>query len=149
LKTDDTNTTRSVGQSAGVTALSTVSKVFIEVAAERELGEQTARLLADSLRVGRRLTPTDVKDEADAALKISVSARQRAARGDASDNSPRGSDPAKRVVTLSVRLVNEDGEVIWPAGGKGIAVYTGTIKSVTGRIASDLLKNFAKPDAQK
>jgi hypothetical protein len=148
-KTGDTDATRSVGQSAGATALSTISKVFIDVAGDRELSEQTSRLLADSLRAGRRLTPTDVKDEADAALKISVSARQRAARGSASGNSVRDADAAKRAVTLTVRLVNEDGEVIWPAGSKGAAVYTGTLKDVTGRIAADLLKNLSKPDAKK
>lgn len=148
-KAGDTDTTRSVGQVAGATALSTVSKVFIDVAGDRELSEQTSRLLADRLRGGRRLTPTDVKDEADAAFKISVSARQRAARGSASGNPARDSDPAKRTVTLSVRLVNEDGEVIWPVGNKGVAVYKGTLKDVTDRLAADLLKNFARADAQK
>jgi hypothetical protein len=145
-KERDSGATRSVGQGAGASALSTVSKVFIEVAGDRELSEQTSRLLADRLRGERHLTPTDAKDDADAALKISVSARPRAPHA---DKSPRDADAAKRVVRLTVRLVNEDGEVIWPAGSKGVAVYTGTLKDVTDRIAADLLKNSAKPDAQK
>jgi hypothetical protein len=143
-KAGDAGATRSVGQSADATPLSKVSKVFIAVAGDHDLSEQTSRLLAESLRGGRRLTPTDAQDDADAALKISVSARPRAPRA---DKSPR--DAAKRAVTLTVRLVNEDGEVIWPAGSKGVAVYTGTLKDVTGRIAADLLKSLSKPDAKK
>jgi hypothetical protein len=144
-KERDSDTTRSVGQSAAATALSKVSKVFIDVAGERGLSEQTSRLLADSLRDGRRLTPAGARDEADAAFKINVSAKQRAARGNAS----RDPDPAKRAVTVSARLVNEDGEVIWPSGGRGNGVYTGTLRDVTGRIAADLLKDVLKSDAQK
>jgi len=141
--------TRSVGQSAGATVLSKVRKVFIEVAGEGDLNEQTTRLLAGSLREGQRLTPTEVKDDADAAFKIKVSAKTRvgAARG---DKALSDSEQEKRVVTLSVRLVNEDGEVIWPSNGKGGgATYNGTLKDATGRIAADLLKDVLKSDAQK
>lgn len=145
----DRDATRSVGQSAGATVLSKVRKVFIEVAGEGDLNEQTARLLANSLREGQRLTPTEVKDDADAAFKIKVSAKMRvgAARG---DKALSDSEQEKRVVTLSVRLVNEDGEVIWPSNGKGgVATYNGTLKDATGRIAADLLKDVLKSDAQK
>jgi hypothetical protein len=145
----DRDATRSVGQSAGATVLSKVRKVFIEVAGEGGLNEETTRLLAGSLREGQRLTPTEVKDDADAAFKIKVSAKTRvgAARG---DKALSDSEQEKRVVTLSVRLVNEDGEVIWPSNGKGgVATYTGTLKDATGRIAADLLKDVLKSDAQK
>jgi hypothetical protein len=138
--------TRSVERNAGATALSKVKKVFIEVTGDDGLSEQTSRLLAGSLRDGRRLTPTDSKDEADAAFKIKVSVRPTAgaARGDKTSHEPDG-----RPVNVSVRLVNEDGEAIWPLNGKGGAgIYTGTLKGVTGRIAGDLLKAVLKSDAQ-
>jgi hypothetical protein len=137
--------TRSVGQAVGATALSKVKKVFVEVAGERDSGGQASRLLADGLRQGGRVTPTDAKDEADAALKISLSVKPHAGRGKAS----READPARRMVAASARLVNEDGEVIWPAGGKGARLYTGTLKDVTRRIAADLLQDVLKSDAQK
>jgi hypothetical protein len=60
------------------------------------------------------------------------------------------SEQERRTVTLSVRLVNEDGEVIWPSSSNGgAATYTGTLKDVTDRIAADLLKAVLKSDAQK
>ncbi|HWW77262.1 MAG TPA: hypothetical protein VNZ44_17800, partial [Pyrinomonadaceae bacterium] len=74
----------------------------------------------------------DAKEEADAAFKIRVSGAGR------------------RPVTASVRLVNEDGEVIWPAAGRGRAgVYTGTVEEVARRIAGDLLKDVLKSDARQ
>jgi hypothetical protein len=145
----DSDATRSFGQGGGATALSKVRKVFIEVAGGGDLGAQTARLLADGLREGQRLTPTDAKDDADAAFKIKVSAKPHsgAAR---SDKALGDSAQEKRTVTLYVRLVNEDGEVIWPSSGRGgAATYTGTLKDVTDRIAADLLKAVLKSDAQK
>ncbi|MBV8856956.1 MAG: hypothetical protein JOZ02_08510 [Acidobacteria bacterium] len=141
----DGEATRSFGQGAGATALSNVRKVFIEVAGDGDLGGQASRLLAEGLREGRRVAPTDVKDEADAAFKMSVSVRPQAGRGKTAPDP----DPARRTVAASVRLVNEDGEVIWPAGGKGARLYTGTLKDVTGRIAADLLKDVLKSDARK
>ncbi|HST51122.1 MAG TPA: hypothetical protein VLJ61_03850 [Pyrinomonadaceae bacterium] len=148
-KERDNDATRSVGQNAGATALSKVRKVFIEVVGDSDLAGQTSRLLAGILRDGQRLTPTDVKDEADAAFKIKVSARTRAgaARG---DKALSDSEQEKRLVNVTVRLVNEDGEVIWPSNGKGSAGnYTGTLRDVTGRIAGDLSKAVLKSDAQK
>ncbi|HZT57015.1 MAG TPA: hypothetical protein VFA21_00170 [Pyrinomonadaceae bacterium] len=143
----DRDATRSVAQSAGATALSKVRKVFIEVEGDSGLGQQATRLLAGDLREGQRLTPTDVKDEADAAFKIKLSAKPGAPRG---DESLGDAEQEKRPVTVSVRLVNEDGEVIWPSNGKGgAATYNGTLKDVTGRIAADLLKDVLKSDAQK
>lgn len=148
----NSDATRSVESNAAATALSKVRKVFIEVTGERGLSEQTSRLLASSLRDGQRLTPTDVEDEADAAFKIKVSGRAPtgATHGDKGDKASRVSDPEKRFVTVSVRLVNEDGEVIWPSNSKGKGgVYTGTVRDVTSRIAGDLLKDILKSDAQK
>jgi hypothetical protein len=145
----DADATRSVASNAGATALAKVRKVFIEVTGDGDLGEPTTRLLAGSLRAGGRLTPADGKDEADAAFKIRVSGRGNAgtARG---GSTARGAGAAKRSVTASVRLVNEDGEVIWPASEKGRAgIYTGTVEDVTRRIAADLLKDVLKSDARR
>jgi hypothetical protein len=132
----DADATRSVEPGSGAVALAKVRKVFIEVTGETDLGARTTRLLAGSLRAGGRLTPTDAKEEADAAFKIKVSGGSEAGAG-------------RRPVTASVRLVNEDGEVIWPAVGRGRAgVYTGTVEDVTRRIAGDLLKDVLKSDAR-
>lgn len=150
----DTDATRSVASNVGATALARVRKVFVEVTGEGRLSEQTARLLASSLREGGRLTPTDVKDDADAALKIKLSERSPTGASQGEKASP-GSDPAERAVTVSARLVNEGGEVIWPAsvGDRGGVyngkVYSGKVKDVARRIAADLLRDVRKSDAQK
>jgi hypothetical protein len=146
---DSSDTTRSVESNAAATALAKVRKVFIEVTGEHNLSEQTSRLLATRLRDGQRLTPTDVKDEADAAFKIKVSGRTPAGASQG-EQASRDSDAEKRSVKVLVRLVNEDGEVIWPANSKGNGgVYTGTVGDVTKRIAGDLLKDVLNSDSKK
>ncbi|MBV9925738.1 MAG: hypothetical protein JOZ96_12030 [Acidobacteria bacterium] len=133
----DADATRSVEPGSGAVALAKVRKVFIEVTGDSDLGARAARLLAGGLRAGGRLTPTDVKEEADAAFKLRVSGGKSAGAGG-------------RPVTASARLVNEDGEVIWPAAGRGRAgVYTGTVEDVTRRIAGDLLKDVLRSDARQ
>lgn len=141
--------TRSVATTASATALSKVRKVFIEVTGERGLIEPTARLIAAGLRDGQRLAPTDTKDEADAAIKIKVSGRAQTSASQ-SERATRDADAEKRMVTISVRLVNEDGEVIWPANGKRRAgIYDGAVSDAAKRIVADLLKDVRQSDAQK
>jgi hypothetical protein len=145
----DSDATRSVEQNAGPTALGKVRKVFIDVVGDASLCERTARLLAGSLRESQRLTPTDVKDDADAAFKIKIS-ESSLTRVNPSNKVLRDSDPSESLVTVSVRLVNEGGEVIWPARGNGHErTYTGKVKDVTKRIASDLLTDVRKSDTRK
>ena len=113
------------------------------------MSEQTTLMLAGSLRESQRLTSTQSRDEADAAFKIKVSARVPAAKSPA-DKGATSAKTGARLITVSVRLVNEDGEVIWPTRGKAAqSRYTGTIKDVADRITKDLLKDVLKSDAQK
>jgi hypothetical protein len=145
----NSDATRSADSTAGATALSKVGKVFVDVSGDQDLSEQTTRALAGSLRESQRLTATESRDEADAAFKIRVSARAAVAKFPA-DKRARNADGAARLITLFVRLVNEDGEVIWPAKGKATeARYTGTIKDVADRMTRDLLRDVRKSDAQK
>jgi hypothetical protein len=145
----DSEATRSIKQNVSATALAKVRKVFIEVKGDDSLCEQTARLLAGSLRESQRLTTTDVKDDADAAFKIKISERPLGGANQ-SEKALRDSDTSERLVTVSVRLVNEDGEVIWPTSSNGRErTYTGKVKDVTRRIAIDLLKDVHKSDARR
>jgi hypothetical protein len=147
--TRNSDATRSVDSTVVATALSKVRKVFVDVSGDQDLSEQTTRMLAAGLRESQRLTATESRDEADAAFKIKVSARVPLAKSPA-DKRARNTDAATRLITISVRLVNEDGDVIWPAKGKATeSRYTGTLKEVADRITKDLLKDVLKSDAQK
>jgi hypothetical protein len=145
----DNDATRSVDSTAGATALSKVRKVFLDVSGDRGLSEQMSRLLAASLRASQRLMPTESRDEADAAFKIKVSGRASGEKA-AGEKEMTNSNVQTRALTISVRLVNEDGAVIWsPKGKSAQSRYTGTIKDAADRIVKDLLTDVLKSDAQK
>ncbi|MDT7543176.1 MAG: hypothetical protein QOE33_3080 [Acidobacteriota bacterium] len=145
----NSDATRSVDSNVGATALSKVRKVFVDVSGDRDLSEQTALMLASSLRESQRLISTQSRDEADAAFKIKVSARVAVAQSPADKGSP-SANAGARLITVSVRLVNEDGEIIWPTTGKAAeSHYNGTIKDVADRITKDLLSDVLKSDAQR
>lgn len=149
LKSD---ATRSVDSSVAATALSKVRKVFLDILGDHALSEQTSQMLTSSLQESQRLTATKSKDEADAALKLFVSESNTGDKtaGEKRETKVPGTNSDTDLVTISARLVNEDGAIIWPTKSKDATVhYTGTIKDVTSRIVKDLLKDIRKSDTQK
>lgn len=113
------------------------------------MSEQTSRLLSDRLRGSGRLIPTENRDEADAAFKIKVSSKPPVGKSRAGKEEA-DSDFETRLVTVSVRLVNGDGAVIWSPGGRHAkGSYTGRIKDLADRITKDLLKDVLTSDARE
>lgn len=138
-RASETSATRSVKTSEAVTALSQVRKIFLDVSGDARLANETSRMLALNLQQSQRLSATARKEEADAAFKLSISEET---------NQAKTSSEEERV-TVFVRLVNEDGEIIWPQKSKIKGRYRGTLREVTERIVKDLLKDIRKSEAQK
>ena len=107
--------------------LRTARRVFVDEVggdAEDERGRRLRAALAGALGRSRRFTQVKVRDEADAVFKLSAEWGGGTKAGEAS---------------VSVRLVNEDGRVIWPtARTPGAGRYRGTAASVAARAARDL-----------
>jgi hypothetical protein len=52
--------------------------------------------------------------------------------------------------TISTRLVNEDGEVIWPTKkSKSRGRYSGRLSETTARIVRDILEEIRSSEAQE
>jgi hypothetical protein len=139
--------TRALPSASAATALAGVRKIYLDLSGDARLIQQLARLLSPGLQAGQRLSITQNKDEADAALKLNI-------REIATGKSVNGSVENEEAETLSavviVRLVNEDGAVIWPGTNrKQERRYNGTLKSVVSRIAADLLQDIHKSNTVK
>jgi hypothetical protein len=139
--------TRALPRVSAATALAGVKKIYLDLSGDERLVQQLARLLSPGLQAGQRLSITQNKDEADAALKLNIKeiATGKTVNGNA------GNEEAETLsAVVIVRLVNEDGAVIWPGTNrKQERRYNGTIKSVVSRIAADLLQDIRKSDTVK
>ncbi|HEV7858749.1 MAG TPA: hypothetical protein VGO91_08995 [Pyrinomonadaceae bacterium] len=150
----ENDATRALSPASAVTALAGVKKIYLDISGDTRLVQQLSRLISQNLRVGQRLSTTENKDEADAALKLNI--REMPARKTAGGDERKqsagagaGTNGGVEIETLStivtVRLVNEDGAVIWPIKNrKPKGVYDGTLPNVTRRIAGDLLEDIRK-----
>jgi hypothetical protein len=108
-------------------ALLGVKKVHVDPFGSDDLSQQFRDQLNAALRTNRRFTLTTNRDDADAVLK----GRLTPTRGDQ--------------VTLTVRMVNAKGDVIWPVKGSSIGKqYQGSIVTIAGHIARDLLADMQK-----
>ncbi len=108
--------------------LNEIKKIFIEISGDEILGQKIAAEIAAEINKLGRFSITD-KENADAALKIYV---RHEADVDA---------PEEKMVTAIVRLVNEEGFIVYPnqkriSGWK----YVGEIGKLPARITADLLK---------
>lgn len=112
--------TRSEGTTPTGKSLSRVRTVFLEIKG-KNAGPFQRALRAEWAQAGIRLTGD--RDAADAALKISVS-----------------EDSAGKA-TAVVRLINAEGEVIWPKARRAAGWrYVGEADAVAKRLAADLKK---------
>jgi hypothetical protein len=145
---------RALSPASAVTALAGVKKIYLDISGDPRLVQQLSRLISQNLQVGQRVSTTENKDEADAALKLNIRElpARKTARGD-ERKQPAGvgtgananDDIATLSTVVTVRLVNEDGAVIWPVKNrKPKGVYDGTLPDVTQRIAGDLLEDMRK-----
>jgi hypothetical protein len=155
----ENDATRALSPASAVTALAGVKKIYLDISGDRRLVQQLSRLISQNLQVGQRVRTTENKDEADAALKLNIREMdaRRTARSDERKQSAgaragaNGDDESETISTVvTVRLVNEDGAVIWPVNrGKPKGVYEGKLSKVTQRIAGDLLEDIRKSDNRK
>lgn len=124
---EETEATRSADPRLRAIPLGQVRKVYLELSGDGPLEELRRRLSAELNASG--LVATTNADEAEAALKVSVS-QTRVAKTDGSD----------APVEVSVRLVNAPGEVLWPGavGARGRR-YTGVVAQVASGLSRDLL----------
>ncbi len=110
-------------------ALAAVKKVHVDPFGSDAVSQQFRDQLVAALRTNRRFTVTTNRDEADAVLK----GKMTAARAEQ--------------VSLTVRLVNDRGNVIWPVKGSTIGKqYQGAVAAVANQIAKDLLADMDKAE---
>lgn len=121
---------RSIAAARAATQLSAVRKVYIEATGDATLSQSVRQMLSERLRIGNRIIPVQIRDDADALLKITVARKARAELDKAN---------------ILVELINARGDVIWPAsGGK----YEGYPADVSADIVRDLLTAIGKSRRQ-
>ncbi len=122
---------RSPKTGADGASLAAVKKVNVDPFGDEPLAQQFRDLLIASLRANPRLTITEDRNEADAALKGKLTTRRR------------------DQVSLTVRLVNIKGAVLWPAKGPITGRrYQGSAAMVADQIVKDLLVDIQKAERE-
>jgi Lipopolysaccharide-assembly len=110
-------------------SLPAVKKVHVDPFGDDSIGKQFRDQLTSALRANRRFTLTVNRDEADAVLKGKMTTTR------------------PEQVSVTVRLVNAKGVVLWPINGPGAGKqYQGPVATVTSRIARDLLADMDKAE---
>lgn len=110
-------------------ALRAVKKVHVDPFGGDSVGKQFRDQLTAALRTNRRFTVTTNRNDADAVLKGTVTATRA------------------EQVSATVRLVNANGDVIWPVKGSVLGKrYQGSVATVTSQIAKDLLADMEKAE---
>ncbi|MBA3711168.1 MAG: hypothetical protein H0W76_01820 [Pyrinomonadaceae bacterium] len=129
--------TRSLEGKAPPTSLRAVRKIYVEFLGDESLNEEILRILIDRLRTDGRLTLASSRDDADALLKVSTEQARRSSSVDLN------------WASVSVRLVNAAGDVMWPARqNNSRSSYTGAPARVAAEIVQDLLVEVRKADQQ-
>ncbi|MDQ3649799.1 MAG: hypothetical protein M3458_05860 [Acidobacteriota bacterium] len=129
--------TRSLGGNAPPTSLRAVRKIYIEFVGNESLNDVIRGILIDRLRADGRLMLASSRDDADALLKVST------------EQSRRSNNVDLNWASVSVRLVNAAGGVMWPARlNNSRSSYTGAPVRVATKIVRDLLAEVRKADQQ-
>jgi len=112
----------------GVSLLA-VKKVYVDPFGDDPIGKQFRDQLTTALLANRRFTLSTSRDEADAVLKGKLTTTR------------------PEQVSVTLRLVNAKGDVLWPVKGHGAGKqYQGPVANITGQIARDLLDDMAKAE---
>jgi hypothetical protein len=118
---------RGGGQRPRGASLPEVKKVHVASFGDDSIGRQFYDQLISALRGNLRFSLTTDPNEADAELKGKITATRA------------------EQVSVSVRLVNAKGEVVWPVKGHSLGKqYQGSIANITGQIARDLIADMSK-----
>lgn len=121
--TENPNTVRNIQKIKRGKLLAEVKNIYVEVLGDENFSGQINRLLSDEITKNKAFTVLTDKEQADAALKISVQ-----------------HDPEDKFIRVIVRLVNAEGFVIYPSG-KGLIgwKYAGKAEDLPKRIVRDLI----------
>jgi hypothetical protein len=124
--------------SSTIRALSQVKKIYVEPIGNDSQLETLAAAVAKEFATEKFLEIVEEKENADAVLKIRAAGGSSIQSGtDLVSNRSSRSQSANRPVT--VILVNEDGNVVWPSErARSQFTYTGTVRAVSSRIVRDL-----------
>lgn len=119
-------------------SLPRVRKIYVESLEDGVLSHTTREMLVKALQASNRFTLTQNADDADALLKVSTKPLRA------------GKDAGSHRASIEVRLVNANGETIWPprrrgSGGK----YLGSAANVTDKIVKDLLDEIERSERQR
>jgi hypothetical protein len=150
--------TRTLNPTQAAASLSKVRKIYVEVNGDSRFGQAFSEMLLKNFQSNQRLGLTNDKDEADAMLKISFTETAPVKSGNTENSAGVPSSqaaarpmPGTNATLIIARLVNEDGEVIWPAAKdkKSGLRYNGTTVQVAKKIANDLLIEIRRSEKQK
>jgi len=113
----------------GLSRMLAIKKVHVDPFVDDSVGKQFRDQLTAALRANRRFSLTTNRDEADAVLKGRMTATR------------------PEQASATIRLVNARGEVVWPIKGPVSGKhYQGSIATIAGQIARDLLADIDKAE---
>lgn len=114
-------------------SLSAVKRIHVETTGDEPLSREVAGVLISAFQPTARFIVALNRDDADAVLKASVR------RG-----------PSKGKALIIARLVNANGEVLWPVTPKGSGEkYLGSPAAVAGEMIKDLLGTVQELESQR
>ena len=114
-------------------SLSAVKRIYVESTGDEALCYEVRGALISALQPGARFAIVTSLDDADAVLKTSVRREQ-----------------SKGKVLVIARLVNANGEVIWPVTPRGSGEkYLGSAGAAAARIVEDLLNTVRELESNR
>lgn len=114
-------------------SLSAVKRIYVESTGDEALSHEVRNALVSALQSGARFAIVTSLDDADAVLKASARREQ-----------------SKRKVSVIARLVNANGDVLWPVTPRGSgAKYLGSTGAAAARIVRDLLDTVLELESKR
>ncbi len=130
--------TRNLRGKAPSVSLSNVKRVYVESVEDGPLAHTIREMLVKNLRASNRFTLTQSRDEAEALFKVSAKPVRTS------------KDAGLERASIVVRLINANGETIWPLKQKGSeGKYLGSTTDVTAKIVKDLLDKIERLEKQR
>lgn len=133
--------TRSLTVDSASRLLRDVKKIYVDSVGDAATHHSIREMLIAHLRASNRFAVTQIRDEADALLKVSIEQAQATLKNS-------NSESAK--ASVLVQLINANGDVIWPLKRIGADnKYEGSSAQVSNRIIRDLLNDADKSERQR
>ena len=131
--------TRSPVGEPAVVSLQEVRKVYVESVGAEPLAGEVRRIVNEHLQASGRLSLTDIQNEADAVLKITVK----------SFGDTRSATGSNRISILA-QLINARGEVVWPVQSrKSGVVHEGEPSAAVAQVVKNLLRDIQRLERKR